>query len=150
MAPAVVGRWRIGPPPLATMWRSQMGAPLWQEDMFCSSASSSAMKRRRHRGSERDLNALVAVVCVGDGRGLFGKIKPVTALLVTTQQCGGMDEGGQTYCGFSMETTPASAATPVVDAYCDEGDHRVFAAAMVARKMTARVVHQNPRPDCSS
>ena len=35
---------------------------------------------------------------------------------------------------------PASTATPAVVTYRDDGDDRVFAAAMAAQKMTARVV----------
>ena len=39
-----------------------------------------------------------------------------------------------------MEAIPASDATPAVVFYRDKGDHCVFAAAMVAGKMTARIV----------
>ena len=66
---------------------SNGSATQWQEDVFCSFAFSSETKRQRHRGSRRGLNALVAVVRVGDGRGLFGEIEPVVAPFVNTQQC---------------------------------------------------------------
>ena len=58
----------------------------WREKVLCFSASLSATKRRRHHGSGRGLNALVVVVHVGDGLGLFEEIEPVAAPFINTQQ----------------------------------------------------------------
>ena len=88
MAPAV--RWASADWPVTSgdvVALSNESATQWRGKVSCSSASLSATKRRRYRGSGRGLNALVLVVCLGDGRGTFGDSGVMRAApLVNTQQ----------------------------------------------------------------